>query len=82
MTLSLSPHQLKLYEKVNTAGVDVDVTIDDLWFEMYGHSDHGLSKREQQQYIGSCISRVNVKLKKLRIVPGQLKRTYRLTRTR
>lgn len=86
MSNDLSPAQKRIYDRLALAGYDIDVDIVSLYLiarpvpivaELYPTS------REQQQYVGSFIAPMNVKIKEQReaIEPGQVKRTYRLTRT-
>lgn len=57
---------------------DVDVPIAEMHDKLYPEGD--TDGRTPQQRLGALISRINKKLTGERIVPGNLKRTYRLTR--
>lgn len=90
----LSGQEYKLWAIMTDAGVDVDVKIADLFNELFvrGVEDGPLpdQKSNKQEYVGAVISRVNRKMLCYRplivgqfvmsecIVPGELKRTYRL----
>lgn len=84
----LSQQEYKLWAVMTDAGQDVDVKIDVIFARI-----HGAGEQEQfskQAHVGAVVSRVNRKLlcyRPLRvgqftmsecIVPGELKRTYRL----
>lgn len=88
----LSDQEYKIWATMAAAGVDKDVSIKNLYDALYLESDRTirLSVSEMQNYIGAVVSRLNRKLlchRPLRvgqftmsecIVPGELKRTYRL----
>lgn len=88
----LSDQEYKIWGCISAAGVEKDVSIVDLYEALYANDDRTLklSVSEMQNYIGAVVSRLNRKLlchRPLRvgqftmsecIVPGELKRTYRL----
>lgn len=62
-----------------------DVTIEDMHDAAYGATQPdlfaGWTSRQIQQRMGPLISRINAKLPRHKVVPGELKRTYRLVPT-
>ena len=59
-----------------------DVALDDLHKAAYGEAKPpAWLNRRMQQRMGPLISRINEKLPCHKIVPGELKRTYRLVPT-
>lgn len=60
------------------ANMNKDVKIDVLYAAVYGFDDKTTDIREMQQRLGPHITRINRKLPTGTIVPGELKRTYRL----
>ena len=79
--LKLSRLERLLYAKVSSS-CNSDVTIDELYSELHDDGD-AFTPRERQQRLGSVIARINRKLADVsddpsRIVPGEMKRTYRL----
>lgn len=58
-----------------------DVAIDDLFAVIDGPGERYRSSRQRQQWLGSYLIRLNRRLRKhkLKVQPGQMKRTYRLT---
>lgn len=74
----------KLVDVLSEHENETDIFIDEMYGRVYGYqkTDDTPPFRQRQQRVASIISRVNKKLeaKKLRIVPGEYKRTYRLTR--
>jgi hypothetical protein len=79
--MTLTPQEQKLYDFMSGHGADVDVRIADIFRVVIGppKEDH----RAMHQRLGNVLSSTNGKLKRNsvreRIIPGQLKRTYRLT---
>lgn len=74
--MKLSPLQKRVYDalKLNT-----DVLISELHAAAYPASHSADAEvRVMQQRLGSVIARINEKLQNRRIVPGQIKQTYRL----
>jgi len=61
-------------------GYGHDITIAKIYDVLYPDGV-AADDRTKQQYIGSRISRLNRKMKNLRIVPGAFKRTYRIEPT-
>lgn len=84
--------QRRVY-KLLSEPLDTDVSIEDLFMcaypgtpiERYAHGGKvdQLSNRDMQQYLGPLFARMNTRLDKhgMRIRPGVLKRTYRLSAT-
>ena len=66
-------------------GFKVDISIDKMYLKYHDidvPKNHKLivpTPRQQQMSIGMVVTRINRKLKGTKIVPGALKRTYRLT---
>lgn len=85
--IELSAAQTKLYGYFKEAGLDVDLAIVTLFEQMdvkpwsTKRKPSALSVREKQQHVGSAVYRINKKLTGYGfvIVPGELKKTYRLT---
>lgn len=87
MSNKLPPLQDKIY-KLLKATPDQDVAIDTLYNHVFDGPHyvqlegerHELvyTSRDMQQRLGPVIARLNLKLRGQRIVPGELKRTYRL----
>lgn len=62
---------------------DIDAEIEDLFRATYENKASVItsySNRAMQQRLGPIIARINRKLDGQRIVPGRMKRTYRLIR--
>lgn len=76
--LKLSKTQQKAFNIFDVRGMDVDVPIATIYRVLYGK--HVDDVRAMQQTLGPLIARINAKLKATKIVPGQLKQTYRITR--
>lgn len=87
MSNKLTPLQQKIFSLLD-AKPNTDVMISTLYHEAFGDTDmvHPdgsyssvvLDTRDMQQRLGPLLARINLKLKRGRIVPGALKRTYRL----
>lgn len=79
----LSPYEQTLYDYLLAQGFERDTRIQTLY--EYVHVLCAGSKRPSprvmQQRLGAIITRINRKLEGEKIVPGDVKRTYRLTRT-
>lgn len=76
----LSALQQRVFD-VLQAKPNKDVPIEDLYYTAYpisGAVHWTLSVRDMQQRMGPLFVRINDKLKRGRIVPGELKQTYRL----
>lgn len=64
-----------------TLVLDKDIPIVDMYKSAYPDSSvNHIKVRVMQQRLGSVIARANKKLTSERIIPGQLKQTYRLER--
>lgn len=82
----MSPMQAKVMNLFDR--FDKDVAIFRVYNAAYGNegwtttSDHVLPipVRDMQQKLGPLIQRMNLKLQRGRIVPGELKQTYRMIR--
>jgi len=70
--------ETRLMQFMQDQGFDNDIAIKLIYDMLYPHGD-ATESRMMQQYIGSLISRLNKKLTVYKIVPGKLKRTYRIT---
>lgn len=80
MSIKLSPFQQRVFDALN-AQPNVDFAIPDLWGLAYPDRDPGhagIAVRDMQQELGPLFARINQKLTKCRIVPGEIKQTYRL----
>lgn len=74
-TNRLSPKEAVLFDAL-VERTGKDVSMDELHRKLYGEGDN---PRVAQQRLGAVISRINVKKYKThKIVPGELKRTYRI----
>ncbi len=74
----LSDQQGRVFEALS-ATPNEDVPMAALYQCAKGRTDLPLpTNREQQQYLGPFIVRINLKLNGQRIEPGKTKRTYRL----
>lgn len=84
MLSELTKQQQALYELMARTPNE-DVNIPTMWQVVYDTSERAprLRKtvRDMQQGLGPYIARINEKLDGQRIVPGALKRTYRLIET-
>lgn len=70
----------KLVAYLHEHGHNTDVAIVDLYYVARGATARNV--RYAQQYLGAFISRINRKvLKGEKIIPGQVKHTYRIVRT-
>jgi hypothetical protein len=71
------PRKLRLlYEALNGKG---DVAIDTLYDLLFEGENRAEDKRNQQQWLGPVIVRLNRRLPDEAVKPGALKGTYRLT---
>lgn len=86
MKKPLSELQQRVYDLL-VSPADTDVPIYKLYEAAYQTNVHrvqkgilllGVQPRTMQQRLGSVIARINEKLDKGRVVPGQVKQTYRL----
>ena len=77
----------KLMTLMKRKGTNVDVPIDDMFLELFGREAPD-DNRVAQKRIGAVVSRFNARAEEVenvemagywRVVPGDLKRTYRLT---
>lgn len=73
--MKLSPHQKKVLAAFDTPGRDIGIVI--LYVRVYGAIPTGMQTRQMQQKLAPTFHAINVKLKTGKILPGQLKRTYR-----
>lgn len=76
----LSSLQQRVFD-VLQAKPNRDVPIEDLYYTAYpqlGEQRSLWTVRDMQQQLGPLFVRINDKLKRGRIVPGELKQTYRL----
>lgn len=76
-------HADRLYSCFQSVEAYTDLPIALLWERIHLDTSCDTPPRRQQQQVGAVLSRLNDKLKGRgeRIVPGRLKRTYRLTKT-
>ena len=92
MSIKLSPFQQRVFDVLNDKP-NTDLPITDLWVLAYpevaqrlyvaweSHGQQGECYppvRDMQQELGPLFARINQKLTKCRIVPGEIKQTYRL----
>lgn len=80
--MKLSYTEKEMYDCLASRGQNVDVSILEIHKSVYMEE---LGARKMQQRIGAVVSRINRKMESCtpvagRIVPGERKRTYRLTR--
>jgi len=74
--------QLRILEAFEAHPCDTDLYINDLYKFAFVNGDDGTkTDRERQQRLGANIYRLNAKLHDRKIVPGTVKRTYRMVRT-
>lgn len=82
-TLHLSSAQKLVYDLMTEHGEEVDVPIKNLYETLGRDGYEEDNHRVHQQRLGAVISTLNRVLKqadiKYRVVPGRVKRTYRLT---
>lgn len=80
--LKAAPKLQALYANMCEKGFDKDVPITTIYDWIYGGTLVSGREEYRQQYISSYITRFNRRLKahRIRIVPGERKQTYRLTR--
>ena len=77
--IKLSPLEQKLFDALDNQR-NQDVAIDALHAAVYGARENAPGEvRDMQMQLGTLISRINRKMKKARIEPGRLKKTYRLS---
>lgn len=79
--MTLTEQQARVYKLLLGAGLDVDVFIASIFAEMKSVSKVNPTLRDKQHHVGAMASRLNKKIEREghKIVPGQLKHTYRLT---
>lgn len=79
--MTLSKQQKRIYDNLRAAGLGVNVSITTIYFVMRVKGTVEVTTRRKQQAVGSIISRLNKQLRPegYEIVPGELKRTYKLT---
>jgi len=70
----LSQHQQKVLDAFDKNDTDIDIAT--LYTRVYGDPGH-LSAREMQQKLGPTFKAINEKMDRPRLVPGEIKRTYR-----
>lgn len=75
---ALGELERKLHHMFIPLPLNTDVNIIDIYDELYGDTRPKPSFKIQQQYVGSVVSRLNKKYDGHAIIPGTLKRTYRL----
>lgn len=80
-----SDREKRVFRLFWAGGIGKDIPIDTM-FKKYMRGDEEVERRaacftprERQMSIGMVVTRINRKLKGTKIVPGALKRTYRLT---
>lgn len=73
-TAPLSEMETELLSAFVDTGTDIAISL------LHGLLYPGVYRdaKTQQQYVGSIVSRINGKLVEHRVVPGEMKRTYRL----
>ena len=77
--IDLSKHQQKTLDAFDPTETDIDIAV--LYTRVYG--DPGsMSVRKMQQKLAPTFKAINDKLKRRRIEPGEIKRTYRLAKQR
>lgn len=76
----LSTFQKKAFNVFDTHGFDVDIQIKYLYETLYGTNTLVNEVRTMQQLLGPLFARINDKLERTKIVPGEIKQTYRITR--
>lgn len=75
--MMLSPQEDVVYSYFRMAGVGVDVKIDDICTLLNIDTKHHSTYKHKR--VGARVSRINSKINEgLVIIPGELKRTYRL----
>lgn len=80
----LSPRERVLYDLLEAANI-IGVDIRTLWCAVYPQRNANTrTVRDMQRNIASALSRINAKLEREglegRVVPGEWKQTYRLTK--
>lgn len=81
MKRKLSPRQSKVFNLFDR--FDKDVEIRRMYLAVFGNagtSDPSFDTRTMQMKLGPWVQRINAKLEAGRLVPGELKQTYRLIR--
>lgn len=77
---AFSPMEEKLYQAMHLQH-GKDISISSLYDMLrFPEKSEDKTPREVQQYVGAYVSRVNKRLGRTAITPGELKRTYRFTR--
>lgn len=77
--VKLSPQEGILLTFMRNKGIGADIRIYDMWLELTAVKmvfEDG--NRNMQHYVGAYVSRINRKQDEYEIVPGELKRTYRV----
>ena len=75
----LSKLQQRVYDRFCLAGMDDDIAISTLYISFYRKQvTRATTTRQMQQQLGPLIARINAKLEATKIVPGNLKQTYRI----
>lgn len=81
MSNNLSKFQKRAYDSVCLHGFDVDIPIVRLWVAVHGQNPPShYSNRDMQQKLAPLFRRINEKLAAVKIVPGELKQTYRIVK--
>lgn len=72
----LAEAELTIYDAFEKPDTDVPIEL------LHGLLYPGMYRtaKQQQQYVGAVISRINAKLRSVKIKPGAIKRTYRLSK--
>ena len=81
MRNKLTELQQKVFDLLD-AKPNTDVALVDLYAAAYQNAQADMFpplNRDMQQKMGPLFARINAKLKRGRIEPGQIKQTYRLT---
>lgn len=78
---TLSKFQKHVFDCICLYGYDTDVPISRLWVSVYGQNPPShFTNRNMQQKLAPLFRRVNEKLSASKIVPGELKQTYRIVK--
>ena len=74
------PRYVILTRFFDVKGIDVDVPISQMYCLLKGCAHQDVAHRQAQAYVGARVAYANKKMKNrgLRVVPGKLKRTYRM----
>jgi hypothetical protein len=76
MMETLTDHQQKVRDAFDKKDTDIDIAV--LYTRVYGDPGH-LSARDMQMKLAPTFAAINDKLLRGRIVPGDVKRTYRFS---